>query len=32
MLKGVLWLLCLDAAWHDMPESFRSWPTTYQWI
>lgn len=29
MLEGVLWVLCSEAAWRDMPDRFGPWPTVY---
>ncbi len=29
MLDGVLWVLCLGAAWRDMPDRFGPWSTVY---
>jgi transposase len=30
MLNGILWILCLGAAWSDLPERFGPWLTVYQ--
>lgn len=30
MLNGILWILCLGAAWRDLPERFGPWSTVYQ--
>lgn len=30
MLDGVLWVLCLGAAWRNMPERFGRWSTVHQ--
>lgn len=30
MLDGMLWVLCLGAAWQDMPKRLGPWSTVYQ--